>query len=121
MSPSNQLPWWVLPCLGAGVLTIFGGALVASCFLGDSTLQTTMFTASVTMATGVVAFYWGSSASSQKKDETIASQGAALATSAPAAPVITTTTTEAAAPGDPPSTTTTTATGPVPAPPQGPS
>lgn len=85
MNP-NQMPWWILPGLGALVLMIFAGAVVASCFIGNETLQTTMFTAAVTMAGGVVAFYWGSSQGSQKKDETIAQANAALAQSAPVQP-----------------------------------
>jgi hypothetical protein len=78
-----QLPWWVLPSLALGVLMIFAGALVASCFVGDTTLRTTMFTAAVTLATTAVGFYFGSSNGSQRKDETIATQGAMLATSTP--------------------------------------
>lgn len=88
---NQPLPWWVLPSLAALVLLIFAGALTASCFLGDNTLRTTMFTAAVTLATGVAAYYWGSSASSSKKDDTLAATAAALATSTPATPITTTT------------------------------
>lgn len=67
MPPQN--PWWVLPGLAAVILTIFGGALAASCFMDNDTLRTTMFTASVTITTAAVSYYFGSSAGSQKKDE----------------------------------------------------
>lgn len=67
-----QLPWWVVPALAGGILTIFAGALVASCFVGDTTLRTTMFTGALSLATGAAGFYFGSSAGSQKKDDTIA-------------------------------------------------
>lgn len=68
----SKVPWWVLPGLGAMVLSGFFGALIASCFVGNETLQTTMFTAQVTMAAGVVGFYFGSSSGSQKKDDALA-------------------------------------------------
>lgn len=70
MPPQN--PWWVLPGLAGMILFIFGGALVASCFLGNDTLRTTMFTAAITITTAAVSYYFGSSAGSQKKDDTLA-------------------------------------------------
>ncbi len=79
----TPMPWWVLPGLAALVLMVFAGALAASCFVGDGTLRTTMFTAAVTLATGACGYYFGSSAGSQKKDETIAAANAALAQSTP--------------------------------------
>lgn len=54
------------------ILIIFGGALTASCFMDNDTLRTTMFTASVTITTAAVGYYFGSSAGSQKKDDTLA-------------------------------------------------
>ena len=56
------------------ILFGFFGALIASCFVGNETLQTTMFTAQVTMAAGVVGFYFGTSYGSQKKDDIIRDQ-----------------------------------------------
>jgi hypothetical protein len=81
-----SLPWWVLPLLGAMTLGIFAGALTASCFVGDTTLRTTMFTAAVTITSQAVGYYFGSSAGSSKKDETIAAQAA---TAPGATPVVT--------------------------------
>lgn len=73
MEPQGKaMPWWVVPGLAAIGMATFGGAVIGSAFVGDSTLRTTMFTATVTIAAGIVAFYFGSSASSQKKDEIIA-------------------------------------------------
>ena len=88
-------PWWVLPGLAAMILTIFGGALVASCFIGNDTLQTQMFTGAFGLATAAVAYFFGSSKGSQdkdatmaastaKKDDTIQANSAALAVSTPA-------------------------------------
>lgn len=72
MNDEPKMPWWVLPGLGAMVLAGFFGALIGSCFIGNDTLQTTMFTAQVTMAAGVVGFYFGSSSSSRRKDDALA-------------------------------------------------
>lgn len=69
--------------LGAMILTIFGGTLAASCFVGDTTLRTTMFTAAVTITSQAVGYYFGSSAGSSKKDETIAAQAAGTPGPAP--------------------------------------
>jgi hypothetical protein len=87
------------------VLTIFAGALAASCVLQDDTLRTQMFTGAYGLATMSVGYFFGSSAGSAKKDDAIAASAAKPA-------VLTTTRTEAAAPGDPgvpdkPATTTT--------------
>lgn len=87
-------PWWVLPGLASIVLAIFGGALIASCFIGNDTLQTQMFTGAYTLTTVALGYFFGSSASSAKKDDAaavreektgniIAASAAALATSAP--------------------------------------
>lgn len=70
----NQAPWWVLPGLAAVVLAIFSGALVASLFVGNETLQTTMFTAAVAMAGTAVGYFFGSSAGSAKKDDALVSR-----------------------------------------------
>jgi hypothetical protein len=95
-------------------LGIFAGALTASCFVGDTTLRTTMFTAAVTITSQAVGYYFGSSAGSSKKDETIAAQ---VATAPGATPVVTLpgqqTVVETTAP-DGSQTTTTTATEPKP-------
>lgn len=85
-TPTSELrpPWWTLPALAVIAEAIFAGALVASCFLEDTTLRTTMFTGALTQATLAAQFYFGSSVGSQRKDETIAASNAALATSVPA-------------------------------------
>jgi hypothetical protein len=110
--PGPPLPWWVVPTLSYLILLIFAGALVASCVMGNDTLRTQMFSATVALATVAVSFYFGSSKGSQDKDATIAAQGASLATSIPTTaddnpvvnpasppPVVTT---PAPAPGNPP-------------------
>jgi hypothetical protein len=81
--PGPLLPWWVVPTLSYLILLIFAGALVASCVMGNDTLRTQMFSATVALATVAVSFYFGSSKGSQDKDATIAAQGASLATSIP--------------------------------------
>lgn len=68
----TELPWWVLPSLGAAVLVIFATALALAFIMGNETQETTMLTATVTLATGVVGYYYGSSASSAKKDAALA-------------------------------------------------
>jgi hypothetical protein len=78
------LPWWVVPSLAYLMVLIFAAALAASCFLGNDTLRTQMFSTSVALAVGAAGFYFGSSKGSQDKDSTIAAQGASLATSTPA-------------------------------------
>jgi len=92
------LPWYILPSLATIVLIIFGGALVASLFLKNETLQTQMFTGAYGLATMAVGYFFGSSAGSAKKDDAAAADSLrktdALAGSAPAAPVVTTTKTE---------------------------
>lgn len=79
-------PWWVRPGLAALMLVIFGAATAAACFLGNETLLTTMFTATVTMTGLAIGFFFNSSASSDKKDDTIAANTAALAASSPSIP-----------------------------------
>lgn len=81
--PSPTMPWWVKPALAAYAFTIFAGLAVASCFLGNDTLKTTMFTAAVALLGAAYQYFFGSSSGSEKKDDTNASLGAALATSAP--------------------------------------
>jgi len=109
----TETPWWIVPGIAALSLMIFAGAVIASCFVGDTTLRTTMMTGALQLGMLAAGFYFGSSSSSQKKDDTIAAGQAALATSAPAVPVVTTTKTET----DVGATTTTTAPAePVPAP-----
>ena len=110
LTPVQHMPWWILPSLALLILLIFAGALVASCFVGDSTLRTTMFTAAVTLATGAVGYYFGSSAGSQKKDDQIARSTAALAVSTPPTATITRTETVPDSSGG---ATTTTTTGPI--------
>lgn len=70
----QPLPWWVMPCLGAMVLLLFGAGLIAAFAFGNETQQTTMLTATVTLATAVIAFYYGSSNGSQRKDDAIAAR-----------------------------------------------
>lgn len=107
------MPWWVLPGLASFVLVIFAGALAATMFLKNETLQTQMFTQAALLAALVAGFFFGNSvgkarqddalaATAIKQNETIADQGKALAASAP---VVTTTTID---PGPPPTATTTT-------------
>jgi hypothetical protein len=79
----TRAPWWVLPALACMAQVIFAGALAASCFLGDNTLRTQMFTGALTLATAAAQYFFGSSAGSQKKDDTIAANSVALASSAP--------------------------------------
>lgn len=74
MSQTPQAPWWALYALGAFVLAIFAGGLVASFAWGNDTQRTTMLTAAVTLAAGVAGYFYGSSKGSDKKDDTIASQ-----------------------------------------------
>lgn len=88
MNSNTPMPWWVLPGLAGVILVIFAGALVASCFVGDGTLRTAMFTAAVTLATTAGGFYFGSSNGSQRKDDTIAAANVALAQSTPVTPAI---------------------------------
>ncbi len=83
---TTRAPWWVLPGLALAGEAIFAGAVVASCFVGDSTLRTTMFTGALTLGAMGAQYFFGSSAGSQKKDETIAASSAALAVSSPAPP-----------------------------------
>ena len=82
----QPIPWWVKPALAAYAMTIFAALAGASCFIGDNTLRTTMFTAAVTLLLAASAYYFGSSAGSDKKDNTIAANTAALASSTPAPP-----------------------------------
>jgi hypothetical protein len=77
---------WVMPVIAVSVLGIFAGALAASCFLGNDTLRTQMFTGALTLAAGVASYFFGSSAGSAKKDDTIAASSAALAISSPVIP-----------------------------------
>jgi hypothetical protein len=81
--PPPAMPWWVVPSLSYLIVLIFAGALFASCVMGNDTLRTQMFSATVALATVAVSFYFGSSKGSQDKDATIAAQGASLATSIP--------------------------------------
>lgn len=81
--PQQQFPWWVLPGLAALALLIYAGGMVASCFVGDTTLRTTMFAGAIPIATMGMQYFFGSSAGSQRKDETIAAQSTALAGNAP--------------------------------------
>lgn len=116
-APASLMPWWVLPGLATFVLAIFAGALAASLFMKNETLQTQMFTQAALLAALVAGFFFGSSVGKAKQDdalaataikqnETIAAQGVALATSAPVPPTVTTTTID---PGPPATATTTTA------------
>ena len=81
-----RAPWWMLPGLAALLLAIFAGALAASCFLGNDTLRTQMFTGALTLATGAAGFFFGSSNGSQKKDDTNAVAMTALANGMPVVP-----------------------------------
>jgi len=85
ITPAPPLAARVMPVIALVVLAIFAAALAASCFLGNDTLRTQMFTGALTLATGVAGYYFGSSAGSAKKDDTIAASSAALATSTPIA------------------------------------
>ncbi len=67
-------PWWMLPGLGAMVLVIFAGALVASCFMNNDTLRTQMFAIAGAGFTTALGFFFGSSAGSQKKDDALAAK-----------------------------------------------
>jgi hypothetical protein len=78
----SPVPWWVLPGLAAGVLLIFAGALVASCFFDDATLKTQMFTAASALGTMVVGYFFGSSEGSRRKDEAVVA-AAKIATARP--------------------------------------
>jgi len=71
-----QLPWYALPSLAVMVMTIFAGALVASIFTHNETLQTQMFTGAYTLAAMAAGYFFGSSAGSAKKDDALA-EGAA--------------------------------------------
>ena len=66
----------MLPGLGMMVLTIFAGALIASCFIDNDTLRTQMFTGAFGLATATVGYFFGSSAGSQKKDDVMAAKAA---------------------------------------------
>jgi len=81
----QRAPWWMLPGLAVLILIIFAGALTASCFMGNSTLQTQMFTAAVSLVMLAVGFFFGSSAGSQQKDDTraVEATNTAVALSAP--------------------------------------
>lgn len=91
--PKPSLPWWVLPSLGASVLLIYAGSIIASCFIDNDTLRTTMFTSVITLASSVVAYYYGSSAGSAKKDETLAQKPVTVQTTAEPGSATSTTTT----------------------------
>lgn len=67
----REAPWWVLPSIGGTVLVLFAAALVMACLSGNETLQTTMITATVTLATAVVSYFFGSSNSSRRKDDAL--------------------------------------------------
>lgn len=82
MTPT-QAPWWANYALGGAILVVFAGALAASCMIGNDTLRTTMLTASVTLASMVAGYFFGSSQSSAKKDDSLAAANAALAQSTP--------------------------------------
>jgi hypothetical protein len=72
----NRAPWWMLPTLGWYVLTIFAGALVASCFMDNDTLRTQMFAVAASGFTATIGFFMGSSMGSQKKDDALVAQAA---------------------------------------------
>lgn len=82
----QPMPWWVKPALGAYAMTIFASLAAASCFIGNDTLRTTMFTAAVALLGAAYQYFFGSSSGSDKKDATIAGTAAALATSVPVSP-----------------------------------
>lgn len=68
-TPPTAQPWWVLPGLAAGVLLIFAGALIASCFVANATLQVQMFTAATALSGTAVGYFFQSSAGSARKTE----------------------------------------------------
>jgi hypothetical protein len=82
------LPWWIVPSLAYLIVIIFAGALAASCFFGNDTLRTQMFSTAVVLATAAVSFYFGSSSGSEKKSDLIAldsaNKSSSLASSTPA-------------------------------------
>ncbi len=63
-----KIPWWVLPGLGVFVMTIFAGALTASCFMENDTLRTQMFSYAAAGFTTALGFFFGSSTGSREKD-----------------------------------------------------
>jgi hypothetical protein len=73
VSLAKDTPWWVLPGLALVILLIFAGALGAACKLGNDTLLTQMFTATVSLVMMAVGYFFGSSAGSAAKDHTIIS------------------------------------------------
>jgi len=87
--PAQEMPWWALPGLGLVVLLSFDGALVASCFLGDNTLRTQMFTAAAVSVGTILGYFFGSAVGSRGKDATIAAamRGAPPATTPPIAAI----------------------------------
>jgi len=87
LPPRPEMPWQVLPALGLVVLLIFAGALIASCYLGDDTLRTQMFTGAYGLATLVLGYFFGSAIGSKGKDATIAAMAAAAPATTNGAPV----------------------------------
>ncbi len=67
-----RAPWWMLPALGALVLAIFAGALLASCFMDNDTLRTQMFAIAGAGFTTALGFFFGSSSGSAQKDQVLA-------------------------------------------------
>ena len=70
-TPKSE-PWWARYVLAGAALAVFAGATVASAFLGNDTLRTTMFTATIALASGAVGYFYQSSIGSAKKDEAFA-------------------------------------------------
>lgn len=73
MAPTTRAvpPWWVAPGLGLTAMLIFAGALIATCFLDDKSLQAAMFGMAGASAGQVMQYFFGSSSGSQSKDDTI--------------------------------------------------
>lgn len=92
VTPAPVLPWQVLPGLAVLVLLSFDVALVAAIMTKNEQMITVMTTATITLTSMAVGYFFQSSAGSAKKDDTISQQGAALATSTPPAPSTTTVT-----------------------------
>ena len=72
----SRAPWWAQYVLGLYAITIFAGALFASCFLGNSSLLIMMFTAASVGFGTILGYFYGSSDGSRGKDDKAATDSA---------------------------------------------